>query len=396
MMARRRLMLVVAFVLVMAAVPADVAHAQHDDYRYKWPWLSTTSVVVTGYPFTAHHTCADTDVPPDGVANGSCTNAFDFVVSSDLIHSSAEGAVTIAVENLSGCLNSGGAGGLGNYVQVSVPSASPTIYAHLQQNTVAPSVSSTIYQGDLIGNQGDTGNTENGSGGCGEHLHFEWTGTRPAKVDGQATNLNPISPVSTNSPIGDYSAAGAAIRQYYTSHGGWAAMGWTQSLAFGNGVFPIHIWGWGQDFRRHPDGFGGDDTTITVGKWNQNAAYLIDLQFWPDWAAGGRNGQGQLVPISLPLGARGPCPAGSAAGCVTSQRFHLGYIWANAFGIEAVFCPATNSTNSVGLADALQVLSAFGTADPWLEVNGFGENTLADTLAVLGVFGRSCLPGRRN
>jgi hypothetical protein len=65
----------------MAALTgSDSASAEHDDYRFKWPWMFSTTVSVTGYPYTAHHDCV----------NGSCTNAFDFVINDDIVRSATQ------------------------------------------------------------------------------------------------------------------------------------------------------------------------------------------------------------------------------------------------------------------------------------------------------------------
>jgi hypothetical protein len=84
--------LVASVVLCLIAVARVLSvSAEHDSFRFKWPWGDTTSAVVTSYPFTGVHTCEDIE-EPDG-PDGSCTNAFDFVIADDIVRSSTQGVV---------------------------------------------------------------------------------------------------------------------------------------------------------------------------------------------------------------------------------------------------------------------------------------------------------------
>lgn len=227
--------------------------AEQVDFRFKWPWrpLETTAVAVTTLPYSGVHDCQ----------SGSCTDAYDFVISDDRVISSAEGTVIQRVDSIDPqtCIAEQG---LGNCAKVLVPTPTEvnpasTIqvwYGHLQ-SVSAPPVNGTILQGDPVGIQGITGYTIGNDYGwngtswgyhCGRHLHFEFYPSspsnpqRPDKIDGQNTKPT-ISPplVSTNSGIGQYWYYGTTnwpIRNKYIAKGGWDGlnpsdpaddMGWT-------------------------------------------------------------------------------------------------------------------------------------------------------------------------
>lgn len=61
-------------------------------------------------------------------------------------------------------------GGYGNYIVVSHPNGTQTLYAHLSQNLV--SVGASVTQGQVIGYSGNTGRS------TGPHLHFEVRGAK--------------------------------------------------------------------------------------------------------------------------------------------------------------------------------------------------------------------------
>lgn len=80
------------------------------------------------------------------------------------VYAAAEGLIT---ENAISGWNSG----YGNYIKIEHPNGAKTLYAHLNQS--AASWNQYVFQGDLIGYMGNTGNTH-GPTGC--HLHFEVRG----------------------------------------------------------------------------------------------------------------------------------------------------------------------------------------------------------------------------
>jgi murein DD-endopeptidase MepM/ murein hydrolase activator NlpD len=65
---------------------------------------------------------------------------------------------------------SGWNGGYGNYVVISHPNGTQTLYAHL--NSVATYEGAQVEQGQLIGYSGSTGKS------TGPHLHFEVRGAK--------------------------------------------------------------------------------------------------------------------------------------------------------------------------------------------------------------------------
>lgn len=66
--------------------------------------------------------------------------------------------------------NSGWNGGYGNYVVISHPNGTQTLYGHMKETIVA--VGDRVYQGEIIGYVGNTGRS------TGPHLHFEVRGAR--------------------------------------------------------------------------------------------------------------------------------------------------------------------------------------------------------------------------
>lgn len=80
------------------------------------------------------------------------------------IFASAEGLI---VENETNGWNSG----YGNYIKIKHANETITLYAHLKNSNI--SWGQYVFQGDLIGYMGNTGNTD-GPTGC--HLHFEVRG----------------------------------------------------------------------------------------------------------------------------------------------------------------------------------------------------------------------------
>ncbi len=91
-------------------------------------------------------------------------NAVDIAVSVGTpIRAAAEGTVIASVTG-------GWHGGYGNYVIVSHPNGTQTLYAHNSKNFV--SVGSRVQQGQMIAKVGSTGNS------TGPHVHFEIRGAK--------------------------------------------------------------------------------------------------------------------------------------------------------------------------------------------------------------------------
>jgi murein DD-endopeptidase MepM/ murein hydrolase activator NlpD len=92
------------------------------------------------------------------------TNAVDLAVSLGTpIRASAAGTVIVSKTG-------GWHGGYGNYVIISHPNGTQTLYAHTQKNFV--SVGDSVEQGQLIARVGNTGNS------TGPHVHFEIRGAK--------------------------------------------------------------------------------------------------------------------------------------------------------------------------------------------------------------------------
>ncbi|MGB6836480.1 MAG: hypothetical protein WBF66_02105 [Dehalococcoidia bacterium] len=415
--------------------------AEQVDFRFKWPWrpLETTAVAVTTLPYSGVHDCQ----------SGSCTDAYDFVISDDRVISSAEGTVIQRVDSIDPqtCIAEQG---LGNCAKVLVPTPTEvnpasTIqvwYGHLQ-SVSAPPVNGTILQGDPVGIQGITGYTIGNDYGwngtswgyhCGRHLHFEFYPSspsnpqRPDKIDGQNTKPT-ISPplVSTNSGIGQYWYYGTTnwpIRNKYIAKGGWDGlnpsdpaddMGWTSDPQRSGLPSPqalyVHtyrVWGFEQNFRHDPDPWGRQVEGLYEADWSPGTAYLVDSPFWEAWEFGAWVGSAYWS-ISIPRGDIGSCPGGSAPICLLYQRFHLGYIWMDRVytGVQAVWCPDVfgddYAVNIIG--DVLAVLEYAGTYqggppnangkyyDPWYDMDGDGAiNITTDVLLVVAAAGDYCYP----
>jgi LysM repeat protein len=86
-------------------------------------------------------------------------NAVDIAVPlNTIVRAAAEGTIIASVMG-------GWHGGYGNYVIISHPNGTQTLYAHTQKNFV--SVGDRVEQGQMIAKSGSTGNS------TGPHLHFE-------------------------------------------------------------------------------------------------------------------------------------------------------------------------------------------------------------------------------
>jgi hypothetical protein len=451
---RAELVLLAAVLVGVLLGSSHMASADHVDFRFKWPWrpLETTTVDVTGWPYQAHHCCGETC--NDG-GPGSCTDAYDFVISDDWVISSAEGAVIVAerVDDIDPqwCRPSDH---LGNVlkVQVATPTASDpassirVFYGHLSSLGDA-AYESTILQGDYVGVQGLTGYTLGDDYGwngtswgkhCGKHLHFEFWPSSPSdpqhpdKIDGQT------SPgTSTNSGIGEYWYYGfppnpLPIRTKYIQMGGWDGidpsysatiddMGWTNDPQRAGLPMPaalyVHTyrtWGYEQNFRQPPDPWGKEREGIYQSDWVPGSGFVVRSPFWDAWEAGAlvpNTDPPQYKSISVPLADQGGCPSGSRPDCAAYQLTHLGYLWMYTLGwYAAVWCPdvagtAYEHTKSGGVAmnDVLAVLAYVGCYqggpphngfyyDAWFDADGSAAITMSDVLAVLAAAGRLCKP----
>ena len=337
-------------------------------------------MAITTYPYSGVHDCV----------TGSCTDAYDFVISDDRVMSSADGTVTERRANVPSdtCDPNDH---LGNVVKARVrtptePDPSKTIilfYAHLDR-VFAPPQGFSFLQGEAVGKQGITGYTQGSDWGwngsswgyhCGEHLHFEFYPSsqsdpqRPDKIDGQATKPLVEAAKSTNSGIGEKldGTTEYEIRWRYLVLGGWDGfdpldpaddMGWTNNpnrpgLPTPEALY-VHdyrVWGSEQNFRHHPDAFGGERTGMYVPVWDTTWARLVASTFWDTWEAGAPLGS-TTVSISVPVKEQSTCPYGSRPDCVAYQLTHLGYIWMGSFGFtEAVWCPDIAGTPFVHAKD---------------------------------------------
>jgi len=91
-------------------------------------------------------------------------NAVDLAIAKGTpIHAAASGIVTISKNN--GYYGRSSNGGYGNFVMISHPNGTETLYAHMSKTAV--SVGERVSQGEIIGYIGMTGMT------TGPHTHFE-------------------------------------------------------------------------------------------------------------------------------------------------------------------------------------------------------------------------------
>jgi LysM repeat protein len=96
------------------------------------------------------------------------------------IKAAAKGTVIVA--NNSGGWN----GGYGNYVVISHPNGTQTLYAHLSK--VSTSVGNAVGQGELIGYTGGRPGSPGAGSSTGPHLHFEVRGAKNPGADGTWAN----------------------------------------------------------------------------------------------------------------------------------------------------------------------------------------------------------------
>lgn len=450
----RRLLLLVTIGAIIGLACLSLASnvsADHDKFRFKWPYAPGIGVTTTSLPFNGFHSCT----------GGSCTNAWDLVIPGADVRASAEGTIISARNTIDpGTCNPNE--GLGNFVKLLTsgdPLGNMTVrYAHFASTPYnSPDDNGVrVLQGDHVGTQGQTGFTTNGQGGCGPHLHWQFGeavagADRPTYIDGVNVSApypnTPLAGPSTNSWVDGLSQPAQAIRGVYIFLGAllnpdnsWEALGWTADLNpphVGCGSFAlcqlfIHYvpnpelgrWGSIMDVKRHPQtleyenvpGIMFDANAIMVGRWDVNSAYLVQLPFYLSWLLG-TEGE-QVVPngtdIGIPMNNQLDssinatlCP--SEFDCEGYQRFSHGYIWEEQNeGVQsAVFCPDVAGPDSiVDLPnDILGTSQAFNpggygglpfepAADARFDVNGDGVIDLPnDILGVITHFQMQCFPG---
>jgi hypothetical protein len=405
---RTRLAVLAAAAMVVVLLPLSAPPAEgalSDGFRYKWPWLPGTGYTITTLPYQEEHNCT----------TGSCSDAYDFVIANDDVRSSTQGQIAIAWDQETSCSGSG----LGNYVLVHSGSGPLTYitYAHLASVT---QTAGPIYQGDYVGEQGETGYVIPCPGG--KHLHFQFEPARPGLIDNRATNFstkNPNPPLaSTNSPAGEDAnlTPFPAIRDHWIYHGGWT-FGWTHDvgrpgLPFPQGLY-VHTyrsWGWEQTFANNPWYTGAVELGLYVGAWDQGVSQYIEQPYWRIWNVGALVGY-IYRSISLPMGDRDVCPPGSVGTCAGYQLYHLGYMW-NDWSViyGAVWCPDVGivgqhtKDGAVNMQEVVAVLYYVGCYqggppngngayyDAWFDMDGSAAINFQDVVAVLNAVGLACHP----
>lgn len=139
----------VVWLLLTTTVSAD-----HNKFRFKWPYTPDSTVGTTTLPFSGVHNCS----------GGSGTNAWDFTIPNSDVRVSAEGVIAAAKNDiLPNTCNV--ADGLGNFVRVltlGAPLGNISMsYAHFASTPYSASdVGERVFQGDPLGIQGHTGHTE--------------------------------------------------------------------------------------------------------------------------------------------------------------------------------------------------------------------------------------------
>lgn len=409
-------LLIAALVAAALLLAGSTAGAEHDKFRYKFPCrpydtcILTQGVHGTGYDFVI--------MPPPAF------QAEVQAVSEGTFRGYDFSALVCTWDSTPGVPNSG------IFALVEDIHGRTVRYAHLKEFGSLQE-GDTVLQGDVIGIQGNTGNAED----CGDHLHLGGVaGTADVGyMDGVPTSdLVTAHPHlefdSTNSVVGAANAPGVAIRDEFTELGSWSQVGWTADSTGGNvgcgSYFPCRLfvhydpdpveghWGSRQDFRLHPAS-GFEYGSIQAGRWAVNEAYLIKPAYFDAWL-----GDGLVLPdpprreaIGLPIMDRiGNSPpvdcvqedcCRASAGCISYQRFNVGFIWANTqLEIKTTFCPDLNLNYTVGFTDILLLTQHAYHADtgqpyePWddafLDVKGDGGIGFNDFLLVSGAMGTPC------
>jgi hypothetical protein len=413
-----RLLVVAVIAAVLLPRSGPVAEgALSDAFQHKWPWLPGVGYTITTLPYQENHCCGSTC---NNGSPGSCTDAYDFVIANDDVRSSVQGVIAASETEVHEC---GPNLHYGNYalVQTNYHQVTYVTYAHLETVT---QTTGTIYQGDYVGRQGETGNVIPCPGG--KHLHFGFDPARPALIDNRATDFttkNPDPPLtSTNSPAGEDAnlTPFPAIRGEYILRGGWT-FGWTHDvgrpgLPFPQGLY-VHnyrTWGWEQTFANNPYYTGAIELGLYVGAWGQGVSQPIHQYYWPTWNAGGvvpNRSPPVYYAISLPTSDFEDCPPGSASTCAGYQLYHLGYMWNDwSANIHAVWCPDVGipadptKDGAVNMQEVVAVLHYVGCEqggppnsngayyDPWFDMNGDAAVNFQDVVMVLNGVGYSCYP----
>jgi len=341
-----------AGIVLLAALSSTPprTEAEHEDFFTKAPWQAGASRGISTSFGEFFHLGLD-------------YYALDFLTpTSDSIRAAQDG--TVVFVNPSGTCDP--AGSYGRQVVVRSTSTSPddpmfwTRFAHLSGTAVEPGYD--VFQGDDLGNPGDTGNTwsKYPEIPCGVHLHFaiyhdldqeldctlpqpQDCSQHPGSIEGQTDFETEESLDSTNEKIGDetiHPQAGLAMRQEYYLDGRWASVGWVHDLDPGQPPgLEMHRTppnnGWEQIFQKHPDASGNEVGGIYVRDAAPTVSAWVKPDFWAVWQAEGGASSTLGLPLASELGA---CPAYAPRGCLRLQEFECGYIWSNGQDIEPVTC----------------------------------------------------------
>jgi hypothetical protein len=297
----------------------DGASAIHEEFEYKLPCTPGVSCYLTQQ---VH-------------ANGSLDFDIGGSALDGAVSAMSQGTITdLPIESFI-CSSSG----LGRQVVISDIFQRSVIYAHLA--SFAPNIAAdqAVYQGDILGVEGNTGFAIE----CAVHLHWQ-AGAAPEYIEGFLTSSlvvwtpqNNVYYQSTNAIIGDRQiddTAGLAIQVNYFINGRWGdpqtgldGVGWVHDAGRG---LPMHTYGqgWEQTFRRHPD-TGANEISGLYAKFASPAsAFWVPPEYWGIWMeSGGESG------VGYPTGEKsGTCPSGAPGDCAAYQQFERGFIYTGTGG----------------------------------------------------------------
>ncbi len=400
----RRQLLLLAFLVIwaLAALLPDTITSQQPlslQYRYKFPCNAGEDCAVTQ---TAH-----------------VNNALDFDIGggaySGTIRSMSQGTVFAKHVSQDVCTPSG----LGKWYEVDDIFGRRVVYAHLA--SFAVSETQRVFQGDVLGVEGNTGNA--GWPDCAVHLHWEPGGGLPEYIDAVPTGglcavcwYNSTNAQPGGRPDGTWHYG---FWDEYRRQGHWYGVGWTHAYRGTEYIHDYRVWGQEQNFRHDPDGFGTEFEAIYAPAWDPTATYHIDSPLWAAWEAGALiPDRPDPVSISVPWKWQQACPAGSRSDCAAYQLTHLGYLWLSVFGQPfAVWCPDVHEYTPPGeppppgfkngvvdisdvLADLYYVFTDQGGPPngngvyyhPWWDMDGNTSVDMADIIMVLGGTFRECKP----